>query len=95
LRRLSSRGSPRKDTPARNLHNLVGGYARNSATPDGIFGVEVLKRIQPDMQLQDMQLHEAGPASAFDSDCDLIYATAVKAYGRGHKGSCDLIPADF
>jgi hypothetical protein len=52
--------------------------------------VEALKQIQPDMRFD-----ETGLLSAFDSNRDLIYATAAKVYGRGHKGSYDLIPADF
>ena len=52
--------------------------------------VEALKRIQPDLRFD-----ETGLLSAFDSNRDLIYATAAKVYGRGHKGSYDLNPADF
>jgi hypothetical protein len=51
---------------------------------------EALKRIQPDIRLD-----ETGLLSAFDSNRDLIYATALKVYGRGRKGSYDLVPADF
>jgi hypothetical protein len=51
---------------------------------------EALKRIQPDMRFD-----EAGILSAFDLNRDLIYATAAKVYGRGHKGSYDLMAADF
>ncbi|MGP0095235.1 MAG: DUF1488 domain-containing protein [Xanthobacteraceae bacterium] len=51
---------------------------------------EALKRIQPDMRFD-----EAGILGAFDLNRDLIYATAAKVYGRGHKGSYDLIAADF
>jgi hypothetical protein len=32
---------------------------------------------------------------AFDLNRQLIYATAAKVYGRGHKGSYDLLPDDF
>lgn len=52
--------------------------------------VEALKRIQPDMTFD-----EAGLLTAFDSNRELIYATAAKVYGRGHRGSYDLSPADF
>jgi Protein of unknown function (DUF1488) len=52
--------------------------------------VEALKRIQPDLRFD-----ESGLLSAFDTNRDLIYATAAKVYGRGHKGSYDLIPGDF
>ena len=51
---------------------------------------DALKRIQPDMRFD-----EAGILNAFDLNRDLIYATAAKVYGRGHKGSYDLIAADF
>jgi hypothetical protein len=51
---------------------------------------DALKRIQPDMRFD-----EAGVLRAFDLHRDLIYATATKVYGRGHKGSYDLISADF
>ncbi len=49
-----------------------------------------LEQIQPDMRPD-----EAGLLRAFDLNRDLIYATAVKVYGRGHKGSYDLIAGDF
>jgi Protein of unknown function (DUF1488) len=51
---------------------------------------DALKRLQPDMRLD-----EAGFLSAFDSNRNLIYTTATKVYQRGHKGSYELIPADF
>jgi hypothetical protein len=51
---------------------------------------DALKQIQPDVRSD-----EAGLLQAFDSNRDLIYATAAKVYGRGHKGSYELIPADF
>lgn len=51
---------------------------------------EALKQIQPDMQFD-----EAGLLRAFDLNRDLIRATAAKVYGRRHRGSYDLIAADF
>jgi len=51
---------------------------------------EALKRVQPGMQFD-----EAGVLKAFDANRDLIYATAAKVYARGHKGSYDLVVADF
>jgi hypothetical protein len=51
---------------------------------------DALKQIQPDMRYD-----EVGLLSAFDLNRDLIYATAAKVYRRGHKGSYDLIAADF
>jgi hypothetical protein len=51
---------------------------------------DALKRVQPDMRLD-----EAGLLSAFDTNRELIYATASKVYARGRKGSYDLHCADF
>jgi Protein of unknown function (DUF1488) len=51
---------------------------------------DALKRVQPDVPLD-----EAGLLSAFDSNRDLIYATACKVYARGRKGSYDLLSSDF
>jgi hypothetical protein len=51
---------------------------------------DALKRIKPDMGVD-----ELGVLSVFDSNRELIYATAAKVYGRRHKGSYDLIAADF
>jgi len=38
-----------------------------------------------------MRLDEAGLLRAFDSNRDLICATAAKVYARGHEGSYDLV----
>ena len=51
---------------------------------------DALKRVQPDMPFD-----EAGLLGAFDDNRDLIQAAAAKVYGRGHRGSYDLMPADF
>jgi hypothetical protein len=51
---------------------------------------DALKRVHAEMRFD-----EAGLLSAFDLNRDLIYATAAKVYQRGHKGSYDLVPADF
>ena len=51
---------------------------------------DALKRTQPDMRLD-----AVGLLSAFDFNRELIYVTAAKVYGRGHKGSYDLLPGDF
>ena len=42
---------------------------------------DALKQIQPNARFD-----EAGFLSAFDSNRTLIYQTATKVYGRGHKG---------
>jgi Protein of unknown function (DUF1488) len=49
-----------------------------------------LKRVQPDMRL-----NEAGLLGAFDAHRPLIYAVAAKVYGRGRKGAYDLVSSDF
>jgi hypothetical protein len=51
---------------------------------------DALKRIQPDLRLD-----EPGLLHAFDLNRNLVYAAAAKVYGRGHRGSYDLNPADF
>jgi hypothetical protein len=51
---------------------------------------DALKRVQPDMAFD-----EAGLLVAFDENRDLIQTTAAKVYKRGHRGSYDLMPADF
>ena len=53
-------------------------------------GERALKQIQPDMPAD-----EPGLLKAFDLNRDRIYATATKVYGRGRKGSYDLLPEDF
>jgi hypothetical protein len=51
---------------------------------------DALRRVQPDMRRD-----EASFLSAFDSNRDLICATAVKVYARGRRGSYDLVSSDF
>jgi hypothetical protein len=51
---------------------------------------DALKRIKPDAPPD-----EIGLLSAFDSNRKLIYATATKVYGRGRRGSYDLVFSDF
>jgi hypothetical protein len=51
---------------------------------------DALKQVQPDMRFD-----EAGLLNAFDTNRELIYATASKVYARGRKGSYDLHGADF
>lgn len=51
---------------------------------------EALRRISPDLRLD-----EDGLLNAFDLNRNLIYATAAKVYGRGRRGSYDLVAADF
>jgi hypothetical protein len=43
---------------------------------------DALKQLKPDVRFD-----EAGLLSAFDLNRNLIYATAVKVYGRGRQGS--------
>ena len=49
-----------------------------------------LQRIQPDILSS-----EAGFLNAFDSNRDLICATAARKYVRGSRGSYDLLAGDF
>jgi hypothetical protein len=66
-------------------------WGHDSAMEASFFvNAEALKRIKPDMQFD-----EAGLLGAFDLNRKLIYATAAKVYDRSHKGSYDLIAADF
>jgi hypothetical protein len=51
---------------------------------------DALRRIQPDMRRD-----ESAFLDAFDSNRNLIYAAATKAYGRGRKGSYELVVTDF
>ena len=51
---------------------------------------DALRRITPNMQFD-----ESGILSAFDLNRNLIYAIAAKVYRRGHKGSYELVAADF
>ena len=51
---------------------------------------DALLRLQPNLQPG-----EAGLLHAFDSNRDLICATAARVYARGRKGSYDLNATDF
>jgi hypothetical protein len=51
---------------------------------------DALRRITTDMRFD-----EDGFLSAFDLNRNLIYAIAAKIYGRGRKGSYELVAADF
>jgi Protein of unknown function (DUF1488) len=51
---------------------------------------DALTRIQPDARPD-----ESGFLNAFDSNRDLICATAAKLYVRGSRGSYDLVTANF
>ena len=51
---------------------------------------DALRRIQPGVPPG-----AAAHLSAFDSNRDLIYATAVKVYTRSNRGSYDLVASDF
>jgi hypothetical protein len=66
-------------------------WGHDSAMEASFFvDTDALKRIKPDMPLD-----EVGFLGAFDSNRKLIYATAAKVYERRHKGSYDLVAADF
>jgi len=51
---------------------------------------DALKGIQSDMRFD-----EVGLLRAFDLNRERIYAVAAKVYGRGHKGSYELLLRDF
>ncbi len=66
-------------------------WGHDSAMEVSFFVTEdALKRIQPGMRFD-----EAGLLGAFDANRDLIYATAIKVYARGRRGSYDLVSSDF
>jgi len=50
---------------------------------------EALKRLRPNM------VGEAALLSIFDANRQLIYSIAAKVYGRGRRGSYDLVSTDF
>jgi Protein of unknown function (DUF1488) len=65
-------------------------WGHDSAMETSFFVTEdALKRVQPDMRLD-----EAGLLSAFDANRDVIQAAAAKVYARGHKGSYDVVADD-
>ena len=66
-------------------------WGYDSAMESSFFVTEdALKRIQPDMRLD-----EDGLLRAFDSHRDLIYTAAAKVYSRGRKGCYEVVAADF
>jgi Protein of unknown function (DUF1488) len=66
-------------------------WGHDSAMEASFFITEdALKRVQPDMRLD-----EAGLLRAFDANRNLIYAAAAKVYARGRKGSYDVVSSDF
>ncbi len=66
-------------------------WGYDSAMEASFFVTEdALRRIQPDLPSD-----EAALLGAFDSHRALIYAAATKVYGRGRKGSYELVGSDF
>jgi Protein of unknown function (DUF1488) len=66
-------------------------WGHDSAMEASFFvNADALKRIKPDAPPD-----EIGLLGAFDSNRKLIYATATKVYGRGRRGSYDLVFSDF
>jgi len=51
---------------------------------------EALRRVAPGLAAD-----EAGFLAAFDAHRDEIIAAAVRVYTRGHKGSYEVVAADF
>jgi hypothetical protein len=66
-------------------------WGHDSAMEWSFFVAEdLLKRLQPNMQFNETSL-----LAAFDLNRDLVEAAAIKVYGRGRKGSYDLLIVDF
>jgi Protein of unknown function (DUF1488) len=66
-------------------------WGHDSAMETSFFvGVDSLKQLQPDLRF-----NEPGLLAAFDLNRDSILTAAAKVYARGHKGSYDLLIADF
>jgi hypothetical protein len=66
-------------------------WGHDSAMEASFFvNADALKRIKPDARPD-----EIGLLGAFDSNRKLIYAAAAKVYGRGRRGSYDLVFSDF
>ena len=90
-RQLRNSSFPNQSRAYDATRRAVRFWGNDSAMEASFFVTEdSLKRIQPDMRLD-----EAGLLGAFDLNRELIYATAAKVYRRGHKGSYDLLPGDF
>jgi hypothetical protein len=51
---------------------------------------DALNRIQPGIAVD-----QPGTLQVFDNNRPLIYAAAARVYARGHRGSYDLVRADF
>lgn len=74
-----------------STRRIVRFWGHDNAMEASFFvGEDALKRVQPGTPLD-----EAGLLRAFDTNRDLIYATAAKVYARGRKGSYDLVSDDF
>ena len=66
-------------------------WGHDSAMEASFFVTEdALKRIQPNEGFGEVSL-----LGAFDANRDRIYAAAARVYGRGRKGSYELISTDF
>jgi hypothetical protein len=66
-------------------------WGHDSALEATFFMTEdALKRVQPDMRLD-----ESGLLGAFDANREVIQRTAARVYGRGQRGSYDLNYTDF
>jgi hypothetical protein len=67
-------------------------FSGHDSAMEAVFFVteDALKRVHPGIRSD-----EAGLLSAFDAKRDLIYATAVRVYARGRRGSYDLVSTDF
>jgi hypothetical protein len=71
--------------------NAVRFWGHDSAMERSFFvAQDLLKRLQPSMEF-----NETSCLAAFDLNRDAVETVATKVYGRGGKGSYDLLMADF
>ena len=71
--------------------HAVGFWGHDGAIEVSFFvNEDALQQIQPGVRRD-----EAGLLGAFDLHRDFICATAAKVYGRGHRGSYELLRVDF
>jgi hypothetical protein len=74
-----------------STRNAIRFWGHDSAMEASFFVTrEALQRLQPNLRVDETSL-----LNAFDSNRDVICATAAKVYSRGHRGSYDLLASDF
>jgi hypothetical protein len=84
-------GFPNQSRSFDATRSAVRFWGHDSAMEASFFVTDdALRRIAPGMHFD-----EDGCLSAFDLNRKLIYAVAAKVYGRGRRGSYELVAADF